>query len=1687
MQPEQKKVLTPRQRYCFCVKLYLKLLLRSFKRLVFVNAVTLVLLVFIIYVSFRFRAEREKALAETDMNTLNTQKSVSDFELRKDFVENPLVRAVHFADLEDPESGEVFRVQSEFDEQKQNRRVFVRSVGVSADLVSLAQENPPKSVFDFVYASRHSFSSTGLAEVFYQNSFTAVTDATFFYRGVPNTFTYVPDLASLMRFNAGLSLFAQQFWSGFDYLKPDKEPFSRVEGHVFRTYFLGSASLRTFEIVATFVVYFVLALVWLVFSSSLGVYSQFLATRSLQFFDTLGVGRAVQFLSFLTLSVLYGAPLLLLAYAALFNVVSVYPAYNSVFLALALLALAYYGFFVDLLIVALLDAPNFVWRNTLFALPTFVLLFESGWFEFDNYFLNCVKGLNPLLSFLYVHRRITGDLVQRGYTSLLEVGLFERVGNYSIGAALVGMTVGLVFLLYFSFFVFLRADNFSFNTVNPILLIWRVCKLLRKRTKPAKDVHAEEKEQRHAGEFCVQGVTKKYRSLSGTFVAVDAVSFVAKPGEKIAILGANGAGKTTLLSVMTGVQSPSSGCVFFGSRRVRSSSDLAGLLGYCPQFTAALPDFSVEENLNLMLAFHALEETEKKRNKEVLLEALELRDRRNERPAALSGGQCRKLDFAMAVVAKPAVVVLDEPSTGVDVLGRKKMLALLTKDFCKDAIVFLSTHIVEEAERFADKLLLVSKGQKRVFAGLGDIRREFGLDSYRLTVNFARAEVDRKALLNEFGSFFTEATLIRQKKTRAVYSVRFASYEKLAAFYDFLDTHKNRLAVESFAVDRATLEEVLGLEQFREVTGQDAGDTESLQKSVVVRPSLLKLVVCQLAALKYKRLTDFFSSCALCFTLLLLLFAVLVVGVLQSKQDISNYESYALDLAKAVLFPDEKHILLLRMAPSLQKAFASFLLDQPDFVAHFSLVLPTSYKDFEDKLLTTKPSLVVREHQLEATPATAEEQDQLFFKRDYFDSETVTVATASSKVWLDFAAAEGKERLLTYLFLYWKTFFDPYVAKDPAFWTDSQKTFVFASAETRVLYQKAVEKFKVQLLAQPYPHSAAAMLGGSEKLSSWTALAKVVEKIVLATVAMFVVANAVRIYLDADFFSLSRKLQLAYGLPRLGSLFFDTLFDALVLFVVHVAVVLVFCAAGELGKKAAFMLRFCSVLAPSIFATVAFLYALARVFPNANNYKVAVAVVVLYNPLLRFVKLQAFNLVQLPGALRLANPLYAYYVLLCFLFQSRALYTFLFIFHEEFLFRIDVPSDFFFWQLSGDLDFASFHRIPLRHSVAVILLSFSVLFFFEAKLGLRLKRLLFRHRNRQLLVEKRETVATRAVDLSVAQEAVRVDQKLETLNKDDNGVVFDKVSVCYNSLFPPRSTLALADFALTTEEGEAVGLLGANGGGKSTAFKALLGEVLPEEGALWVRGTNVFASRALALVNYTPQSESLSAAHCAKAIFTFYAMLQGCFLWSAHRKAKAMVRAVRLGKNGGKAVQKLSGGNRRKIAIGLALLDSSGVLLLDEPTTGVDITNCREVWDFINSLAERRSLLLASHSMQETEELCTKIAVLVKGSTRCLGSPEVLKERFGNSFAISLEKESGFDIDRATDFLRTKFVGVTVDVDSLNLVRFYVSKQNFAIGDLVRFLAFHRTDLCCKDFLINQMSLENVLEKQIEEDEQEQK
>lgn len=208
---------------------------------------------------------------------------------------------------------------------------------------------------------------------------------------------------------------------------------------------------------------------------------------------------------------------------------------------------------------------------------------------------------------------------------------------------------------------------------------------------------------------------------------------------------------------------------------------------------------------------------------------------------------------------------------------------------------------------------------------------------------------------------------------------------------------------------------------------------------------------------------------------------------------------------------------------------------------------------------------------------------------------------------------------------------------------------------------------------------------------------------------------------------------------------------------------------------------------------------------------------------------------------------------------------------------------------------------------------------------------------------------------------------------------------------------AVDNISFSVDKGSIFSLLGVNGAGKTTTIKMLCGLTRPTGGEAYVLSHNIHTEldEVKKLVNISPQDTSVASRLTARENLEFIAGIYGADRKKQREKADEMIKYFHLQEVADRRAKVLSGGWQRKLSIAMALITEPQIIFLDEPTLGLDVLARRELWEVIRRMKEKITIILTTHYMEEAESLSDKVAVMVDGQIKAMGSVEELKEQAG--------------------------------------------------------------------------------------------
>lgn len=205
---------------------------------------------------------------------------------------------------------------------------------------------------------------------------------------------------------------------------------------------------------------------------------------------------------------------------------------------------------------------------------------------------------------------------------------------------------------------------------------------------------------------------------------------------------------------------------------------------------------------------------------------------------------------------------------------------------------------------------------------------------------------------------------------------------------------------------------------------------------------------------------------------------------------------------------------------------------------------------------------------------------------------------------------------------------------------------------------------------------------------------------------------------------------------------------------------------------------------------------------------------------------------------------------------------------------------------------------------------------------------------------------------------------------------------------------------------ECFGLLGVNGAGKTTTFKMMTGDERISSGAAYVQGLSLESNMnsIYKMIGYCPQFDALLDDLTGREVLRIFCMLRGVQESRIKHLSEDLAKSFGFMKHIDKRTHAYSGGNKRKLSTAIAVIGSPSVIYLDEPTTGMDPAARRQLWNMVCRIRDSgKSIVLTSHSMEECEALCTRLAIMVNGEFKCIGSTQHLKNKFSKGLILKIK------------------------------------------------------------------------------------
>uniref|UniRef100_A0A8C7XP47 ATP-binding cassette, sub-family A (ABC1), member 12 n=1 Tax=Oryzias sinensis TaxID=183150 RepID=A0A8C7XP47_9TELE len=1211
----------------------------------------------------------------------------------------------------------------------------------------------------------------------------------------------------------------------------------------------------------------------------------------------------------------------------------------------------------------------------------------------------------------------------------------------------------------------------------------------------------------------LHGLTKIY----GDKAAIENLNVSFYEGHVTSLLGHNGAGKTTTMSLLTGLFAPSSGSIDVYGKDMQTNIDAVRKeLGVCMQYDVLFDHMTTKEHLLLYGQIKAPQWTQRELHEHVrtILNETGMYPHRHKVVGTLSGGMRRKLSISIAFIGDSRLVVLDEPTTGVDPCSRRSIWDIIIQQKKKRTII-MSTHHLDEAEVLSDRIAFLEIGGLKCCGSPFYLKEKLG-QGYKLTLtkkvqNAQSDQMDSAELKAFIQSHIPEARLKDTQGGDMIYSLPPFNSKNASSYRSLLtalDANLDDLQLGSYGISDTTLEEV-----FLQLTNDSSvhkdgpltvSESISDTSSISSLPSDLSDSASNFNDKSNLTSTFVVSGMALAWQQMT---AILIKRFHHSRRDWKGLIAQIVLPVVFVLFAmglsciknDLQHYPELKLSPELYNIGPSYSFFRNQNSSSSPLVntmmsypgIDNGCLEMSDKDVCTRSASSWSSRGNSSKPFTAckcNRKEQVCQKENYqpphkkipssqivynlsgINVENYLLATANDFIRNRYGGFDlgmplpfdlkmdvttvPKNRTLS------KVWFNPEGFHTMPAYLNSLNNLILRSS---IPADKEPSKYGISVSSHPYFGRV------DDEVVVVQGMIQILVAMCMLT-GFSITLSSFAIYEVSEHQSGFKRLQHIAGI---GEPFYWAVnfFYDMALFMVPVTLTVGVIAAFQVPaftdrqNLAAVAL----LLVLFGFSTFPWMYVLAGVFRDAET---AFITYVCINLFLSTNTVMSTSILYFLGQV---SSTHSEVIQNAFETLSNAFLIFpQFNFGNGLMYMARVNIEV---QILSGYGIDAYKNPFSTDGLGWMFISSFIIGLFFFTLRLLLNRILLRKVWRLIKGKKTSPPITlEEEDEDVAEEHLRVSSGAAS----SDVLQLNQLSKVYQHL--KKKVHAVKRLSVGIPAGECFGLLGVNGAGKTTTFKMLTGDVSPSDGSAHIRDwdgrlVDIMECRKQGIyIGYCPQVDALDELLTGEEHLYFYARIRGIPKREIDGMVNYLLKRLELNYYRKIITDGYSCGTRRKLSTALALIGHPQILLLDEPSSGMDPRTKRHLWKIISEEVKGKSaVVLTSHSMEECEALCNRLAIMVKGQFRCLGSLQHIKNRFGSGFTVRMYlAEASCDVEAITDFMQRKFPSTYLKDQHFTMVEYHVPTAPGGVADIFNQLESNKNTLQIKHFSVSQTTLDEV-------------
>jgi len=1061
----------------------------------------------------------------------------------------------------------------------------------------------------------------------------------------------------------------------------------------------------------------------------------------------------------------------------------------------------------------------------------------------------------------------------------------------------------------------------------------------------------------------VHGLRKTYPN--GT-KAVQGISLNMFSGQIFALLGHNGAGKTSTIQILTGAEEPTKGTArAFGFEIFQNMGQLRTMLGVCPQHDVLFEQLTPREHLEIFATFKGMSDREKiDSDISNLLEELLLKGAEAQEAAYLSGGEKRKLSIAIAFIGDSKIILLDEPTSGMDMSSRRTVWRTLRKNK-QDKIVILTTHYMDEADYLGDRIAIMAKGKIMCLGSSFFLKNKIG-DGYNIQITKKEGAVT-KDICDLISKHIKEFTILTDTQQDTILQLPKSAESSFKELFIDLDKNINDLKIESYGVSVTTLEEVFL--QVGKGEHEEEKDIENKHAKYhddnVLSPKPNESPDSPLSSVndEYTIADPRNREAGGCNIFWLHMYAVLMKRLICLKRGMLQFiveiivplllVLFGLSLTKINFYYDSKpRVFDVSLFPTPQK-----LMINADISQYNSNI--SEYTNFLRSGLIPNPISLTNPPDYSQSLREMEAKIVKFPERMY---GSVLFSTLNKST-------------QTYTFTIFANLFSQ----------ESSAAYNNLIGESVLKYATNNPNLKVNIYTAPLPLRYNTKI--LEKKSNANGVGNSM------TLSFALIPASLIIFLVRERQDRLKHQQVISGVSLIAYWIANSLIELIKSCTpVCISIGMIYAFGVDLPYAWAMMIGYMFTIVPFTYATTFF-------FNNESTAQVGTLIIHVFCGAILGPVMQVFfifeNTRQLSKVLTWILRIVPSFCLsagirLASTVESNAL--------VEGKMKPDPPLDIKN-AAGGDLLFLGIDFAVFVAAIIVI----------ESRIYVPIWN---------CITCTKDYSATAAECAPSPYPEIAAHNQLIHRSKPENYSLYAANLFKTFSVSSTEKIEAVRGISLGMKAGECFALLGTTGAGKSTAFRLLTLDENPTSGVVYIKGKELSANftEVRQLIGYCPQTESHFPTLTVYENLQYYAMLKGILSTKKDAIIENLLEIMDLNSYHDILAGQLSGGNKRKLSVAIALLGNPPIIVLDEPSTGVDPQAKRFMWKIISRITKERknsTVIFTTHSMEEAENLCTVMGIMLRGRFRCIGAPQKIKDNYGKGYEIEIKVKTPTDHDIA--------------------------------------------------------------------------